>query len=142
MNVDFKASATRPLDVVMENAIRTAAALENFPTDRRKKQKTPTYNFTLEQIEAMMAKAKEEAVRDAVNALIELMLGLPTMIHHDKHGWGKKRCSQFVDDVMNLYDSYEKGYITLEDVREALWEEADTRVQRVDKSVTWKGDKR
>ena len=142
MNVDFKASATRPLNVVMENAIRTAATLENSPGDRKKKGKTPTYNFTLEQIEAMLTKAKEEAVREAVNSLIELMLGIPTMIHHDKHGWGKKRCSQFVDDVMNLYDSYEKGYITLEDVREALWDEADTRVQRVDKSVTWKGDKR
>lgn len=142
MNANFQPRARCTTEEIMENAIRTAAALENFPAERRKKEKTPTYNFTLEQIENMMRKAKEEAVREAVNELIELMLGLPTMIHHDKHGWGKKRCSQFVDDVMNLYDSYEKGYITLEDVREALWDEADTRVQRVDKSVTWKGDKR
>lgn len=142
MSVNFQPRARYTTEEIMENGIRTAAALENFPAERRKAGKTPTYNFTLEQINAMLDKAKEQAVKEAVGALIELMLGLPIMILHDKHGWGKTRNSRLVDDVMNLYDSYEKGYLTLEDVREVLWEEAETRVQRVDKSVTWKGDKR
>lgn len=104
----------------------------------QERKKTPTYNFTLAQIEEI----KRNAIRDAVRELIELTLGLPVMILFDKHGWEKEQNSEFVDDVMNLYDSYEKGYITLEDVRDALWEEAETRVQRKDSTVTLRGGNR
>ena len=108
---------------------RIRAALPENPP--KKKEKTPTYNFTLEQIEAM----KRDAVRDAVQALIELTLGLPVMVLHDKHGWRKIRNERFVDDVMKLYSSYEEGYLTLEDVRDALWEEAGVRIKRDDKGL-------
>lgn len=117
---------------------RIKAKLDTIPNKQPKKKKTATYNFTLEQIEEL----KRKTVREAVQSLIELTLGLPVMILHDKHGWSKEENSEFVDDVMNLYDSYEKGYITLEDVRDALWEEAETRVQRKDSAVTLRGGKR
>lgn len=116
---------------------RIRAALPENPP-KKKKKKTPTYNFTLEQIEEM----KRKSVRDAVQALIELTLGLPVMVLHDKHGWGKVRNERFVDEVMKLYSSYEEGYLTLEDVREALWEEAGVKIARQDSTVTLKGDKR
>lgn len=96
-----------------------------------KKKKTPTYNFTLEQIEEI----KRKSVRDAVQALIELTLGLPVMVLHDKHGWRKIRNERFVDDVMKLYSSYEEGYLTLEDVRDALWEEAGVRIKKSDEGL-------
>jgi hypothetical protein len=105
---------------------------------QNKKKKPAVYNFTLEQIEEI----KRQTIRDAVKELIELTLGLPIMVLHDKHNWPKEENSQFVDDVMYLYDSYERGYITLEDVRDALWEEAETRVQRRDATVTLRGGKR
>ena len=104
----------------------------------KKKKKTAVYNFTLEQIEEL----KRKTIREAVQELIELTLGLPVMVLYDKHNWQKEENSQFVDDVMYLYDSYERGYITLEDVRDALWEEAETRVQRRDATVTLRGGKR
>lgn len=111
----------------LQRLARIKAALDEVP-NKPKKNKTPTYNFTLEQIEEI----KRSVVKEAVQTLIELMLGLPIMVLHDKHGWGKIRNSRFVDDVMYLYDSYEKGYITLEDVRDTLWEEADTRIRKAD----------
>ena len=115
---------------------RIRAALPEKPP---KKGKTPTYNFTLEQIEEI----KRKAVKDAVQALIELTLGLPVMVLHDKHGWGKIRNERFVDDVMNLYDSYEKGYLSLEDIRDVLWEEAGTRIKKADNGfVKQNGGKR
>ena len=124
MMIDFKAGVRRMPESLPAQAVQTP------PAKPKKKEKTPTYNFTLAQIEAMKKDAVDKAVKDAVGALIELTLGLPIMVLHDKHGWGKKRNGQFVDDVMALYDSYERGYITLEDVREALWEEAETRINR------------
>ena len=47
----------------------------------KKPGKTPTYNLTWQQIEAM----KREACRDASRVLWELMLGLPVMVLGDKH---------------------------------------------------------
>ena len=133
MNIDFKASASRPIDEIMENAIRTAAAVDTIQKRKEvkapKKNKTPTYNFTLEQIEAMMNRVREESVQTAVKTLIELTLGLPVMVMHDKRGWRKGRLEPLVDDILELYNSYENGYLTLEDVREALWEEANIRIQ-------------
>lgn len=82
-------------------------------------KKTPTYNLTWEQIEAM----KRDACRQASRILWELMLGLPTMVLSDKHDFTQAQLDEFVDDVLDLYDSYEQGYLSLQDVENALKEE-------------------
>ena len=84
-----------------------------------KPKKTPTYNLTWEQIEAM----KRDACRQASRILWELMLGLPTMVLSDKHDFDQAKLDEFVDDVLDLYDSYEQGYLSLQDVENALKDE-------------------
>lgn len=88
--------------------------------EKRKTNKTPTYNMTLQQIEDL----KRQAALDAVSELMTLTLGFPAMILHDKHGWREDDLNQFVDDVAALFDSYEKGYIRLDDCVNTLKEEA------------------
>ena len=51
------------------------------------------------------------------------MLGLPVMVLHDKFGFGPVRCERFTDAVLELYDSFEKGYVSLEDIHKTLKEE-------------------
>ena len=98
------------------------------PTPAAKKQKTPTYNFTLEQIEAM----KRQAVDDAVREVLELTLGLPVMVMRDKHNWGaRRRLPKLVADIWNLYESYDQGYITLQDIRDTLREECGFEIRRL-----------
>lgn len=92
----------------------------------KKKEKTPTYNFTLAQIEDI----KRQAARDAAHSILDLTLGFPTMVLHDKHGWGREQLDSFLDDVLDLYDSYEKGYLTLTDIRDALAEEGGIRIAK------------
>lgn len=91
-----------------------------------KPKKTPTYNLTWEQITAM----KKEAAKEAVADLATLTLGLPVLYMMDKEGWGKVRLNRMVDGIMDLLDSYEQGYLSLEDVRKALWEEGGTKIER------------
>ena len=87
--------------------------------EEKKPGKTPTYNLTWEQIETM----KRDACRQASRLLWELMLGLPVMVLSDKHNFDPRMLNEFVDDVLDLYDSYEQGYLTLNDVENALKDE-------------------
>lgn len=94
----------------------------------QKKEKTPTYNFTWEQIQQL----KKEAAKEAVSEVIELTLGIPAMVLKDKYGFGKKRLPEALDHMVDLYESYEMGYLTLQDIRKALWEEGGYKIEKRD----------
>jgi hypothetical protein len=96
--------------------------------EKAKKEKTPVYNLTWEQIEQL----KKDAAKEAIGSVIELTLGLPAMVLKDKYGFGKKRLPEFLDHVVDLYESYEMGYLTLQDIRDALWEEGGYKVTKKD----------
>lgn len=97
---------------------------------KEQKSKTPTYNFTLEQINAM----KRQAVDGAVRELLELTIGLPAMALRDEKGWGKQRLEWLAKAVMERYDSYDKGYFTLQDVRDMLRDECDFQLQKKERN--------
>lgn len=93
-----------------------------------KKEKTPTYNLTWEQIQQM----KKDAAKEAVGTVIELTLGIPAMVLKDKYGFGKKRLPEALDHMVDLYESYEQGYLTLQDIRKTLWEEGGYKIEKRD----------
>ena len=79
---------------------------------------------------------KEVATNAAIDKAFILMLAIPTMILHDKYSQlmrkekeGKSREKRFVDLCLDLYDSYKKGYVTLDDLNKCLWEEAGIRLE-------------
>lgn len=83
------------------------------------KAKTVTYNLTQEQINQIKQEARDEAISVAVT----LMLSLPLKVLKDKH-WvksAKRRLPKFLDNVLSLYDSWSKGSLTIEELREDLW---------------------
>lgn len=96
-----------------------------------KKDKTVTYHYTKEQLEAVIregVKAEVESIRkqardEAVNTALTLMLALPLEVLKDKY-WvksAKRRLPKFMDNVLSLYESWEKGEVTMEELREDLW---------------------
>ena len=102
------------------------------PTEEPTKKKTPTYNMTMEQINAI----KKSAVNEAIEAAWTLMLGFPVMQLSDKHGFTEEDLDKFVDGVIELYDSYDKGYITLADVHMALKNEVGVSI--IGKTKEWR----
>ena len=84
-----------------------------------KKDKVATYNLTQGQINQIKQEARDEAVEVAVT----LMLALPLEVLKDKY-WvktAKRRLPKFLDNVLSLYDSWNKGLLTIEELRGDLW---------------------
>ena len=77
---------------------------------------------------------KVEAAKNAAETAFLLMLSIPMSVLHDKHGWGKVRCERFTDQVLELYDSFNKDYVTLDDLEKCLWDEAGIKIERSSKN--------
>lgn len=72
--------------------------------------------MSIRQIEKMKNDATKHAVR--VTQLF------PLWVLRTKYGFGEKRLKEFAAHYSDLMESYNKGYLDLEDISEALKEES------------------
>lgn len=103
--------------------------------EQNKKKTEKTYTLTQSQLD----KIKEDATKEAVDSAFLLMLAIPVMVLHDKW-WEKsasKRCPKFVDQCLDLYDSFERDYVTLDDLKQCLYEESGIKLERSDNPVKY-----
>lgn len=105
----------------MNRAERRKAAKAGLPV-----KKEPVVNIKAADVQKM----KQDASKEAADKAFLLMLELPVMVLHDKFGFGPVRCERFTDAVLDLYDSFEKGYVTLDDIHGALKEECGITIER------------
>lgn len=98
----------------------------------QKRKSPPPRSKTRTAWDIEIARIKREAFREAAETAFHLMLGLPTMVLTDKHGWGKEQVQAFAVDVHRLYMSFEDGYISMEDVHKTLREELEIEVILLD----------
>lgn len=76
--------------------------------------------MTREQIDGIKKKATDKATKMS----FALMILLPLMVlRDDPYNFGAKRMERFIDQLNDLYDSYEKDYITLWDIASTLEDE-------------------
>lgn len=88
--------------------------------------KENVYTLTDSQIRNL----KQGATREAVSEAFLLMLAIPIMVIHDKYPQlmkrvvdGKSRAERFAELCLDLYDSFEKGYVSIDDLKQCLKEE-------------------
>lgn len=106
--------------------------------ERRRQDKEKAKAGRTLQINAQQLKTiKEQATEEAVTLAFELMLAIPVMILHDyypklmrKEVDGKNREERFVALCMDLYDTFQQGYVTLEELRQCLYEEGGIKIER------------
>lgn len=91
---------------------------------REQGKNSKIYHMTAAQIQSL----KEEATKDAAGQAFVLMMGLPLIVLHDKFGYGRKRLQRFGDELMNQYESFDEGYITLNDLLETIEEETGIKI--------------
>lgn len=93
-----------------------------------KKDKVATYNLTQEQINQIKKEVRDEAIDTAFT----LMLAIPLEVLIGDGYWAKsakRRLPKFLDDVLSLYDSWNKGVLTIEELREDLWNIGGIKLQ-------------
>lgn len=69
--------------------------------------------------------------RDAdmlITSAHKLAMLLVLTVLHDKHGFGTKRLEKVLEEVNDLLDSFNKGYISIDDLNGTLHEETGIKV--------------
>lgn len=109
----------------------------------REANKKPVYNFTREQaenaikrgIEKELQRVKKEAVDDAVNTAMVLMLTLPLTVLME-HYWQKsynQRLPKFIDLLLDYYERWQLGELDIEELKYNLWEYGGVRLEEIDR---------
>ncbi len=104
-----------------------------------KKAKTATYNLTKAQLDAMvrekigeeLERVKQEAMDNAVNTAMVLLLTLPLEVLMD-HYWKKsyaKRIPEFTAHVLEYYEMWQNDELDMEKLKEDLWEYGHVRLE-------------
>lgn len=96
---------------------------------RRKKIKgrEPVVNVKFDDVLAI----KKNAEKKATDRAFFLMLAIPTMVIHDKFGQLMKREGReqtFTDLCIDLYEALRDGYVTLDELKQVLKDEAGIEV--------------
>lgn len=104
-----------------------------------KKAKTATYSLTKAQLDAMvrekigeeLERVKQEAMDNAVNTAMVLLLTLPLEVLMD-HYWKKsyaKRIPEFTAHVLEYYEMWQNDELDMEKLKEDLWEYGHVRLE-------------
>lgn len=86
----------------------------------RRINKNQQVTMTIKQIENLKKNATKEAVR--VTNL------LPLWVLRNQ-GWSTVRLTRFLEEYADLLDSYNRGYVTLEDIANQLYEETGVKIE-------------
>lgn len=89
----------------------------------KKKKKTPTYNFTLEQIDGIKRKTVEETVDKVSREAFERMMVLSLLVLRDEWGFGEVRMERFMDQLSELVEDVSEGRLSMDDITATLEEE-------------------
>ena len=97
---------------------------------RNERKKTPTYNFTQEQLDKIIQdkiadeieKAKKEAAELAINQAMLLLFVLPMEVLMD-HYWVKsyaKKIPEFTNHLLEYYEMWQRGELDMDKMKEDL----------------------
>lgn len=92
------------------------------------KTKEPVINMKRSDIKKM----KDDITSKAIDAAFLLMLAIPVMVIHYKYGQLMRkdgREERFTDLCLEMYDGFDKGYFTLEEAAQCLYEETGVRIE-------------
>ena len=104
--------------------IQNLTRAEKRRLKRQAEKKNKVYNMTAGQFQSF----KEQTTKDVSYKTFVLLLGIAALVLRDKWGFGIIRLPRFIGQCIDLYDSFDKGYLTLDDMHKVLREDAGVDV--------------
>ena len=89
---------------------------ERRRANRKEKEKESVINIKKNDINQI----KESATNEAVSRAFVLMMNVPLIVLRDNFGFGAKRLEKFIDEVKKNMDCLTEGYVSFEDLKNAL----------------------
>lgn len=89
----------------------------------KKKNKTPTYNLTWDQIKEIKRKTVEDTVDRVSREAFQRMMVLSLLVLRDHWGFGEKRIARFMDQLSVLIVDVSEGRLSMDDITATLEEE-------------------
>lgn len=91
----------------------------------------PVYNMKRSDIR----KLEHKSVDKAVDTAMVLLLSIPIKVMHDKYGWGmKKRLPELAEALIDEYQNFSDGDMTLEEYQELVYEWCGVKFQKNEES--------
>lgn len=89
--------------------------------------KKPTYRMKPKDYMAM----KKKAVTEGVDNALVLLLSIPVKVLSEKYGWTEtEELPDFVEHMINEYESFSNGDITLEEYQELVYQKCGVKFER------------
>lgn len=98
--------------------------------NRQQRRAIVKKKLTDKDIKAMEENIKAKTSKDAIDFTIMNYIACVALCLHDKLGFGHDRTCRFMRDVDNLFDSINKGYLSLDDVLKTVEEEIGITFER------------
>ena len=120
----------------------TRAEKRRMMKNDAKQAKTPTYQFTKEQIDSMiqeevekkLSSIKQEVTEEAISTAMVLLFTLPMEVLMD-HFWQKsyaQKIPKFTELLLDYYNAWENGELDMDEMKEDLWTYGGVRLQQVE----------
>ena len=95
---------------------------------KNKKEKTPTYTLTYEEIQNYVKKGYEMGRKNSIERANQYSMAVPIMVLRDEFGFGKRRLDKFIDAYIELFNSIDDGYLNLDDIIKTVNEETSAEI--------------
>ena len=90
-------------------------------------RKKPVYQIKPKDYMAM----KKKAVIEGVDNALVLLLSIPVKVLCDNYGWtAENELPEFVEHMINEYESFSSGDITLEEYQELVYQNCGVKFER------------
>lgn len=105
--------------------------------ERRRQAKTTGFPMARDPIISMrksdIDRIKQDAVEEATQTAITLLLSIPIKVMYEQYGWGmKKRLPELAEALIDEYQRFTDGEMTLEEYQEMVYEYCGVKFKKTE----------
>lgn len=71
----------------------------------------------------MLTDEKDSITSNAIDQAFVLLLGIPYKVMNNQYGWKSKRLTKFSELILEYYNEFQNGEMSIEAYRKMIWEQ-------------------